>query len=94
MTIHSEPVAWFDFLPRKSLEIHQVDQQVSSDAGLVVFRELDDKLGLRVGSQKVAVKSPSIAGSSRCSIGVFGFATHRLWLPGIAVAGDRAAEIT
>lgn len=46
MTIHDAQVALFDFLPRRDLEICQVDEQVSSDGGMVVFRELDHQLGL------------------------------------------------
>ena len=38
--------ALFDFFPRKSIEVVQVDEQVSSDGGLIVFRELDQKLAL------------------------------------------------
>ena len=38
--------ALFEFFPRKSIEVQQVDEQVSSDGGLVVFRELDQKLTL------------------------------------------------
>jgi len=38
--------ALFDFFPGKSVEVRQVDEQVSSDGGLIVFRELDDKLTL------------------------------------------------
>lgn len=46
MTIRDAQVALFDFLPGKTVEIRQVDEQVSSDGGLVVFRELDEKLRL------------------------------------------------
>jgi hypothetical protein len=49
MTIHDAQAVLFDFLPGRSIEIKQVDEQVSSDGGLVVFRELDDKLGLTEG---------------------------------------------
>lgn len=38
--------ALFDFFPRKSIEVQQVDEHVSSDGGLIVFRELDQKLSL------------------------------------------------
>ncbi|MCS7466790.1 IS1380 family transposase [Stieleria sp. ICT_E10.1] len=38
--------ALFDFFPRKSIEVQSVDEQVSSDGGLIVFRELDQKLKL------------------------------------------------
>src|SRR6056297_551869 len=41
----AQPVL-FDFFPSRSVEIQQVDEQVSSDGGLVVFRELDQKLRL------------------------------------------------
>ena len=34
------------FFPGRAIEFHQVEEQVSSDGGLVVFRELDQKLGL------------------------------------------------
>jgi len=36
----AQPVL-FEFFPSRSVEIQQVDEQVSSDGGLVVFRELD-----------------------------------------------------
>lgn len=38
--------ALFDFFPGRTVEVRQVDDQVSSDGGLIVFRELDQKLGL------------------------------------------------
>jgi len=41
--------ALFDFFPGRTVEIRQVDEQVSSDGGLIVFRELDQKLGLTQG---------------------------------------------
>jgi hypothetical protein len=41
----AQPVL-FDFFPGRTLEIRQVDEHVSSDGGLVVFRELDEKLKL------------------------------------------------
>ena len=44
--IRDAPPALFDFFPQRGIEIHQVDEQVSSDGGLVVFRELDQKLRL------------------------------------------------
>lgn len=44
--IHDKQRCWFDFFPSRRIEIQQVDEHVSSDGGLVVFRELDQKLGL------------------------------------------------
>lgn len=44
--LRDDQPALFDFFPGRSLEIHQVDEQVSSDGGLVAFRELDQKLQL------------------------------------------------
>jgi hypothetical protein len=44
--IHDAQAILFDFLPGRSVEIQQVDEDVSTDGGLVVFRELDQKLGL------------------------------------------------
>lgn len=41
----AQPVL-FDFFPSRRVEIQQVDEQISSDGGLVVFRELDQKLRL------------------------------------------------
>lgn len=38
--------AVFSFFPGRTVEVRQVDEQVSSDGGLVVFRELDQKLSL------------------------------------------------
>ena len=44
--IHDAQPALFDFFSGRTVEIRQVDEQVSSDAGLIVFRELDEKLRL------------------------------------------------
>jgi hypothetical protein len=44
--IRDAQTALFDFFPGRTVEIRQVDEQVSSDGGLVAFRELDKKLGL------------------------------------------------
>lgn len=41
----AQPVL-FDFFSGRAVEIQQVDEQVSSDGGLLVFRELDQKLHL------------------------------------------------
>ncbi len=41
--------ALFDLFPGRTVEIRQVDEQVSSDGGLIAFRELDQKLGLTLG---------------------------------------------
>lgn len=35
-----------DFFPGRDVEVRQVDEQVSSDAGLIFFRQLDQKLNL------------------------------------------------
>ncbi len=44
--VHDLQPALFDFFPGRTIEVRQVDEHVSCDGGLVVFRELDDKLGL------------------------------------------------
>lgn len=46
MIVRDAQPALFDFFPQRTLKILQVDEQVSSDGGLVVFRELDQKLRL------------------------------------------------
>ena len=46
MIVRDSQLALFDFFPRKRIELQQVDEQVSSDGGLLVFRELDQKLNL------------------------------------------------
>jgi hypothetical protein len=44
MIVHDSQLALFDFFPKKVVEVQQVDEQVSSDGGLLVFREFDQKL--------------------------------------------------
>lgn len=45
MIHHAQPSV-FSFFRGRSIEIQQVDEQFSSDGGLLVFRELDEKLNL------------------------------------------------
>lgn len=47
--IRNAQPALFDFFPGRTVEMRQVDEQVSSDGGLIAFRELDQKLGLTQG---------------------------------------------
>lgn len=43
MSLHDAQLALFDFLLQRDIEVCQVDEQVSSDGGLLVFRQLDQK---------------------------------------------------
>ena len=33
--------ALFDLFPGRTIEVHQINEQVSTDGGLITFRELD-----------------------------------------------------
>lgn len=46
MSLHDAQELVFDFFSGPGIEIKQVEQNVSTDGGLIVFRELDQKLGL------------------------------------------------
>lgn len=44
--VHDLQPALFNFFRGRTVEVHQVEEHVSCDGGLVVFRELDEKLRL------------------------------------------------
>ena len=46
MSLQSVRELCFDFLPSREIEVELSSAPLTSDAGLLVFREFDDRIGL------------------------------------------------
>ena len=59
MNLHDVWQVSFDFLPDKPISVEQIQKNISTDAGLLIFRQWDRKFGFTEGFSRRRDRSRS-----------------------------------